>query len=431
MANSFKTILLGAAGSGGASYFITYTGTSANESGGMVTQDSSGNYYQNVSVPTANYTGPGYIKYNKDGGIIATGALSPSVGNVYAYNTALVDGSGNVFLMGAYYYSSGQLATYATKLNSSNVVQWQKRFGANYMNMTNGVIDSNGNIYFSGFANSDPNDPGAYTMYLIKINTNGGIVWQKYFGTSLDDRPGALGIDSSDNLYLSGYDDGERGHHCKINSSGALQWQRETGQVNLWDGLGVSSGGNQLTCGRNITNNLATGLISLYNTSGSLQWSRKISSGSTQVHGQRAAFDSAGNVYAMLQLYTSPSLGIMIKFNSSGAVQWQRSFAVSNVNMGPPSITIDSNDDIILGRSGPFGGAGGNEIMFAKLNPDGSGTGQYGNLIYASASLTVENFGTGVSNGNQLFNNTGFGSADVTHIGSNVSKSYSQTSYSL
>ena len=428
MANSFKTILLGAAGSGGASYFITFVGTSGDESAGHVMQDSSGNYYQATTPSAASYRGPGFAKYNKNGALIQNAQLNPTYTNQYCHN-ALVDGSNNTFLIGQYRRSDG-LRFAVSKLNSSGVVQWQKYYNNDYTNMMNGVIDSNGNILIHGFTNKG-GPSSSFVSYVCKINTSGGIVWQKYYGTTLDDRAGQIGIDSSDNVYISGYDDGERGHHCKINSSGALQWQRELGSVNLWNGIGVSSGGNQLVCGRNINGSLTTGLISLYNTSGSLQWSRKLSSGSTNFDAKTAAFDSAGNVYVSSTVYSSPYYGSIIKFNSSGTVQWQRTFGIaSSVNFQSPAISIDANDDILIGSSGVVGGAGGQEIIFAKLPPDGSGTGQYGNFIYASSSYTVGSVGTGDTGGNQLFGNTSYSGTDLTDMNAS-SKSFSQTTYSL
>ena len=403
--NSFTPIFMGAAGGGSSpSYHFTLTGDSGYNSGGALIEDSSGNLYQPISTDTANHIGPGFNKYTNAGVLLDTVALSPTVQNTYGSFVA-VDGSDNVTFGGGFSVNSNHQQPLFTQVNSSGVIQWQKYYGTNYTGFRGAVVDSSNNIYFAGFSNSN-GVPAAYTSYVVKINNSGVIQWQKYYGTSSDDRSAGIAIDSSDNIYIAGYDDGERGHVAKINSSGSLLWQRELGAVRLFDGIGVSPSGNVCTTGRIIdSSNNATGLVIVYNTSGSLQWARKITTGSNNLTMQRAAFDSAGNVYVSGTIYSSPYVGLFIKFNSSGTVQYQRTFANSGGNAYTPSITIDGNDDMLMGGGTAFAGAGSTDIITARFPNDGSGLGTYGGLTYANASYTVASTSTGDTAGNQSFGN--------------------------
>jgi len=73
----------------------------------------------------------------------------------------------------------------------------------------NGVtVDSSGNIYVTGrtggaldsIANSGSSD-----IFLVKYDSTGEKQWTKLLGTSSDDYGFGVTVDSSDNIYVTGY----------------------------------------------------------------------------------------------------------------------------------------------------------------------------------------------------------------------------------
>lgn len=80
------------------------------------------------------------------------------------------------------------------------------------------ALDDEGNIYLAGYTNSDdfPITPAAYDSqlgeatgtwtdgFIIKLSSNGAIIWSTYFGGSFDDRISSIALDNSGNIALTG-----------------------------------------------------------------------------------------------------------------------------------------------------------------------------------------------------------------------------------
>ena len=87
--------------------------------------------------------------------------------------------------------------------------QWTKLLGTSSDEDGNGVtVDSSGNIYVTGrtggaldsIANSGSSD-----IFLVKYDSTGEKPWTKLLGTSSDDYGFGVTVDSSDNIYVTGY----------------------------------------------------------------------------------------------------------------------------------------------------------------------------------------------------------------------------------
>jgi hypothetical protein len=138
----------------------------------------------------------------------------------------------------------------------------------------------------------------------------------------------------------------------------------------------------------------STVLLKLSPTDGSVTWARDITSfyppGSSS---NTMVTDSSGNIYLT---GTSPSSGALIfKFNSSGTLQWQRKLTVSPVGPNIPrfrSITLVSSDVMALG--GTFDNTSNYAVgLTVELPTDGTKTGSYVvgsfTFTYAAHNSTV------------------------------------------
>ena len=169
-------------------------------------------------------------------------------------------------------------------------------------------------------------------------------------------------------------------------------WQRQ-----LTDTLTLEvakiSGINEATVTLNDTGATKYGYIVQYDSSGVLQWQRRI----TNVQLKDNVTDSSGNVY-VLGVNTSNNLFIA-KYNSSGVLQWQNVF--TGQTYVAQSIKVKDNNIYVCGNVGSNG-------FIVKLPDDGSipGTGTYTlgttTLTYV-AGTQPEAAGTLTDNaGNQL-----------------------------
>ena len=151
------------------------------------------------------------------------------------------DSSGNIYMVGN---TNGNLNgqsvstedVYVVKYNSSGIEQWTKLVsvgGSEYASSSDSeysgksvAVDSSGNVYVTG---STSNGTGGYDMFVAKVSSDGSSVdWSTKSAISGNDYAMALELDSSNNVYVSGWAHDSGGFVVKYNSSGTQQWA-ETG----------------------------------------------------------------------------------------------------------------------------------------------------------------------------------------------------------
>ncbi len=184
----------------------------------------------------------------------------------------------------------------------------------------------------------------------MKYNTLGVKQWTRLLGVAAgNSRAGSVSVDSSGNVYVAGYTDGNLDGQTKTgtedlfvvkyDASGAKQWTRLLG-VAAGNTRAVSvsgdGSGNVYVAGNtdgNLDGQTKTGTNDLfvvkYNTLGVKQWTRLLgrAAGSTVAYGVRV--DGSGN--AFLTGYTDGNLDgqiitgfndlFVVKYNSSGTKQ--------------------------------------------------------------------------------------------------------------
>ena len=211
-----------------------------------------------------------------------------------------VDPIGNIYITGFTYggldgnINSGENDLFLVKYNSSGVKQWTRQMGTSLNDYGDGtVIDSSNNIYVTGTTGGglDGNiSSGGYDIFLVKYNSRGVKQWSKQMGTSSNEWGYGMSVDSSENLYITGYTEG---------------------------GLD----GNTNSGGKDV-------FLVKYNSSGEKQWTRQIGTSSDD-HGWGVTIDSYQNVfltgYTWGNLLGNKNTGsfdvFLMKFNSSGVLQ--------------------------------------------------------------------------------------------------------------
>ena len=176
------------------------------------------------------------------------GVTVDSSGNIYVTGETKsgLDGNSN---MSGYSWDF-----FLVKYNSSGVKQWTKQFGTTAHDFGYGVtVDSSDNLYVTGKTNGgmDNNtNSGSYDIFLVKYNSSGTKQWTQQLGTSSDDSAEGVTVDSSDNIYVMGNTDGGLDGNInsggwdfflvKYNSSGTKQWTQQLGTSSDDSGKGVT-----------------------------------------------------------------------------------------------------------------------------------------------------------------------------------------------
>ncbi len=383
-------------GLGGVSekYWIVTLGGSSADRGYGVTHDSSGNVY--VAGMSAS-DGPGnndllVAKYDKDGTPVWDKALGTNTSYRHddqGYNVA-VDSSGNVYVVGTTNLL-GSDSMIIAKYNSSGVHQWDKTFGDATTTETGTgiIIDSSDNIFVCGRSTKGTSGTGAI---LLKINSSGVEQWQRTLDGSSTQVVFDVSVDSSDNVYIGGYTTISGYAYfllAKYNSSGTLQWNKKIGGSNTTDqgrSVTVDSSDNVYIGGVSTGGGVGVydSYLVKYNSSGTYQWQKSLGTSGTQINIQGMTSDSSDNVYIAGSYSNSY---FFAKYDSDGNLDWQRSLGGSSSDYGQ-GISADGNGNFYVIGYSASAGAGGDDMMFAKLPSDGSKTGTYGSFTYAASSHT-------------------------------------------
>lgn len=301
--------------------------------------------------------------------------------------TNTVTGTGNYLGLasdGTSFYTVGQQTSAANlvKYNNAGVIQWQRRItpNANAIQVNSVAVDTAGNAIIGGYSWSGA---GYYHMALAKYNASGTFQWGYSFFTGANNFGYTVATDSTNAAYVAGHG---------TSGSGAILMKWNAAGTNLYTANVYASGQNHTfwaaVC--DSANNLLlmgtygdTGgsFVLKLNSAGAIQWQRiiQIQSGQDQ---SGIAVDASNAVYVI----TSGSH--IIKYNSAGVIQWQRSFTRTGGSTQITSIRIDGDNYVITGGTDTTSG----DIVVAKLPIDGTKTGTYvigsSSFVYAASSLS-------------------------------------------
>ena len=218
--------------------------------------------------------------------------------------------------------------------------------------------------------------------------------WATSIGSSADDQAYSIAVDSSGNVYVSGFFKG-------------------TATIKNFSSAGGTGGAITLTPYGTLTYSGAFGIafIVKYNSSGTAQWATTISSSSSDITNPSIAVDNNGNVYvtgtfqvsATIRSFSSAggsggpitltSYGTLtsagftdvfiVKYNTSGIAQWANSIGSADNDQGY-SIAFDTSGNVYV-----TGSYGANATIRSFVSGGGGGAitlTSFGTLTSASSS---------------------------------------------
>jgi hypothetical protein len=310
-------------------------------------------------------------------------------GSLLDWGTAIaVDGSGSVYTTGYFRGTAdfdpradvtndltavGDEDAFVSKLDSSGALLWAKRFGGGVTTQANSIaVDSSGNVYttgiFSDTADFDPradvtNDliaVGQTDAFVSKLDSTGALIWAKGFGQTTSDSGESISVDSSGNVYTTGY---------------------FRGTADFDPGVGV-------------TNLTAAGyedaFVSKLDSSGALLWAKGFGLANTYNYGTSIAVDSSGNIYTtgikeilIIDPFSSNYNFFVLKLNSLGVLLWEKSYGGSGLDASLAAAVDGSGNVYATGYfegtvdfdpgvgTSNFTSAGINDAFVLKLSPSG------------------------------------------------------------
>jgi hypothetical protein len=301
-------------------------------------------------------------------GTYESSQLEDSSPDEYVGATA-VDSSGNIYVTGGVTKGFSSQTAYLLKLSTTGTLIWQLDFtNVNPSQVSMGGyalhIDSSDNIYLGcGLDSID--------AVVIKLNTDGAIIWQRLIDIQFIT---SIITDFSGEVYVTGSRNNPNGWVAKLSASdGTITWQRDinTGSVTTrGHGIGgVDSSNNIYVTGNYIISSYFDAYIVKLNSSGTVQWQRRFSGlyGRSD-GGLHIGVDSLDNVYFLGYTANTSSKSniVLIKFDTSGNVIWQRDIGNYQYSLTPYSLSFDSSNNIYFVASDE------SDLLIFKVDSSGS-----------------------------------------------------------
>ncbi|MBT5207449.1 MAG: hypothetical protein HOM00_10215, partial [Acidimicrobiaceae bacterium] len=209
------------------------------------------------------------------------------------------------------------------------------------------AVDSSGNVYTTGYFNGTVDfDPGAGTanltsngykdVFVSKLDSSGNYVWAKNFGGTGNDMGYSVAVDSSGNVYTTGY------------FTGTVDFDPGAGTTNL------------------VPNGSSDAFVSKLDSSGDLVWAKNldvqiVGFGQFDRTALSIAVDSSGNVYTTgyfngtvdfdpgagtVEFTAAVTDAFVSKLDSSGNYVWAKSFGGDESYVKALSMAIDSSGNV-------------------------------------------------------------------------------------
>jgi len=389
------------------------------------------------------------VKYNPNGNVLWAQSAG---GDWFDYGTSLaIDAVGNIYLTGVYSSTSINFGNYTfnnpiPKAKNIFIVKYDPNGNVLWAQSADGSGEGTGiatdianNIYITGYFSSSTITFGNITLtneytvnsdiFLVKYDSNGNVLWAKSAGGISSDNSNSITIDTSGNVYITGFFDsqnitfgtitltktnyGSNGDVfiTKYDPVGNVLWAKSAG-----GGIGSSSHfddegksittdalGNVYITGDfyylitfgNITLTTNYSLyadifIAKYDPDGNILWAKSVDGGDDE--GNSITTDVEGNVYlsgnfsspiltlgnfALFNAYAGYGNIFIAKYDPDGNVLWAKSVDGSDYNEGNSIttdvegnvyLTGDFNDTTLTFGNSTLTNAGSSDIFIARLD---------------------------------------------------------------
>ncbi|MBU1509378.1 SBBP repeat-containing protein [Myxococcota bacterium] len=294
-----------------------------------------------------------------------------------------VDAGGNIYVSGAVsgviddQVSQGGEDIILSKFDAFGNRLWSRQWGSIGDDQSTGVaLDAAGDVYVTGYVAGPllgQTHAGSDDAFLIKVSSDGDVLWARQWGTAGDDTAYAVTIDAADNVYVTGRTNGALDGEVnqgdfdafltRFNTDGNTVWTRLWGSIDDERGHGVTTDASGFIYITGLTSGSLDGLplsggddvtLTKFGPGGLRLWSRQWGS-PAEDRGYGVAADALGNVcvtgHTKGDLDDQPFHGVEDIFLScytvDGTKQWSRQWGTPLIDRGV-ALAMNAGGDMFI-----------------------------------------------------------------------------------
>ena len=333
------------------------------------------------------------VQQTSDGGFIVLGPSNSQDGDV----------SGN----------HGNFDFWVVKISPQGELEWEKSYGGSDYDWANHIINTtDGGYILAGFTDSNDGDvsenKGESDCWIVKLNAEGEIEWEKTYGGSLPDIASSI-KSTPDGGYIfsgstqsvdgdvtnEGNDNGFDFWVVKISDLGVIEWEKTFGgtQNDISREIQLTPDGGYILSGETASNDgdlnenqgMRDGWVLKLNALGEIQWQKTI--GGSQ-HDRAEFIKPISNENYIVCGYTNSDDGdiaenkgsddvLIFKLNDSGEVLWLKTYGGSGFDKATSLIQTQEDGFILIGETDSTDGdvsdiQGQTDIWMIKVSADGN-----------------------------------------------------------
>jgi len=323
---------------------------------------------------------------------------------------------------------SGDTDVWVLKLNTNGTVQWQNRYGGTGVDKAYSIKQTSDNGYIVVGETNSSGVAGGVDVWVMKLNANGSIVWQKAYGGSKDDVAYSVQQTSDSGYIVVGKTNSFSAGGdvdfwlLKLDANGIVVWQTTYGgskddvaySVQQTFDSGYVVAGKTTTAGTIFDDIWVLKL----GTNGNIEWQKTYGGLKDDAAYSIQQTSDSGYIVAGKSGSFGNILGDMwvLKLKANGDVDWQKTYEGNNSNSANFILQTPDGGYILAGETSSYG-AGNADIWVLKTDKNGNiGSGC---SVVGIASATVTDTGVTAVNSSGTSSNTSANVASTSLSGLN------------
>ncbi len=276
-------------------------------------------------------------------------------------------------------FGTGYADLWLVKLGANGSTQWQKTYGGVYSDWATAVRQSGDGGYVVA-GGTESFGAGDSDFWILKLNSDGSSQWQKTYGTVYGNRAHTLQQTGDGGYVVAGTIEIPGANDdfwvLKLDANGDIQWQKSYGGSRNDEAKSIKQTGDDgyIVAGWTVSFSIGEAdfwLLKL-DSAGNIQWQKTYGGSSAEVANSVQQTSDDGYVVAgATRSFGGGELDIwLLKLDSSGNILWQKTYGGSGVDEAQAVQQTGDGGYIVAGTAGSFGPHP--DIWLLKLDSNGT-----------------------------------------------------------